>query len=546
MSESPQGTTERWNGAGDIKAAQNSETQDDCEKEVSEESVHVENPVKGATTHGTPFMKTVLEGVAEAMNFETLDEETTRMVERVIVLRISTKHINLWMRQQEIKRREIGELARLIGFDGVKTEVEKEKDLEAWGKRCTHFFNKKTKRLLFEETDNMVWNCGESEIASWVRRNKVYDEITDGEIEEIWRRDDAGREVSVRLNGKCVWETAKRVCDFINRRDDLIRITTFGEYREVMLKVMRVIKEAHNAERKRRQTTRKKKCDESGARKQRAKTLISMIRRGEMKKEEIERRFDEIFGRGSSQEIEKATTNEKIVERIEDMSRTEEQFEEWEKMRQDAKRRQREDRRLNVFWRRNKSFPKQFGGEEETPDAKETLTFWRAINNKEATEGWKEDRSIRESFAEVKWKTKRSICRWFKFTEEEFEEVLRCTAPWKACGVDSVYSYPIKKCPAIRKAVYQLVKSMVEWKVHDHWDEENNWLLEGRTVLIFKGGDRKDPANYRPITCLPTITKMVTLAIHKRMQKYLFGMENEASWILNRGESGHPRGARKL
>ena len=128
----------------------------------------------------------------------------------------------------------------------------------------------------------------------------------------------------MRLNGKYLWETAKRVCDFINRRDDLIRITTFGEYRQVMLKVMSVIKEAHNVERKRRQTTRKKKCEEIGVRKQRAKALISTIRRGGMKKEEIERRFDEIFGRGSRQEIEKATTNEKIVERIEELSKREE------------------------------------------------------------------------------------------------------------------------------------------------------------------------------------------------------------------------------
>ena len=114
-------------------------------------------------------------------------------------------------------------------------------------------------------------------------------------------------------------------------------------------------------------------------------------------------------------------------------------------------------------------------------------------------------------------------CRWFDFAEDEFDEVLRCTAPWKACGVDSIYSFPIKKCPVIKKAVFALVKKMVEWNVVDRWNEENNWLLEGRTVLIYKGGDRKDPANYRPITCLPTITKMVTLAIHKRIQKYLFG-----------------------
>ena len=78
----------------------------------------------------------------------------------------------------------------------------------------------------------------------------------------------------------------------------------------------------------------------------------------------------------------------------------------------------------------------------------------------------------------MKWKTLRSITRWHKITEEEFEEVLLCTAPWKACGVDSVYSFPIKKCPPVRKAVFELVKNLVEWKVTNRWDEENNWLLE--------------------------------------------------------------------
>ena len=90
-----------------------------------------------------------------------------------------------------------------------------------------------------------------------------------------------------------------------------------------------------------------------------------------------------------------------------------------------------------------------------------------------------------------------------------------------------MYSFPIKKCPPIRKAVFELVK-MVEWKITNRWDDENSWLLEGRTVLIYKGGERKDPANYRPITCLPIITKMVTLAINERMRKRLFSSVEES------------------
>ena len=67
------------------------------------------------------------------------------MVERVVVLRIATKHINLWTCQLEIKRGEISKLAGLMKLDMVKNEVEKEKSLECWERRCTNNFTKKAR-----------------------------------------------------------------------------------------------------------------------------------------------------------------------------------------------------------------------------------------------------------------------------------------------------------------------------------------------------------------------------------------------------------------
>ena len=43
--------------------------------------------------------------------------------------------------------------------------------------------------------------------------------------------------------------------------------------------------------------------------------------------------MEDIFGRGSSKEIEHAATKEAIAERIEELAKTDEQFEIWEKMR---------------------------------------------------------------------------------------------------------------------------------------------------------------------------------------------------------------------
>ena len=64
------------------------------------------------------------------MKMENMDEETTRIAKRMVVIRISTKHINLWMRQLDLKRKEICELAELMGLEWIRNEIATEKCLE--------------------------------------------------------------------------------------------------------------------------------------------------------------------------------------------------------------------------------------------------------------------------------------------------------------------------------------------------------------------------------------------------------------------------------
>ena len=157
--------------------------------------------MKDLTTERIPIVAALLDRMEEVMRDESLDEETTRMAERLVLLRVSTEHINLWMRQLEMKRMEICQLAGLMRLEKIKEEIQKEKSLERWAKRCTRHFTKKMKRMLYEEIDNMVWSGMEKEISGWCKDNMVYDVITDEEIEEIWKRKNPDGE-PIRLNGK--------------------------------------------------------------------------------------------------------------------------------------------------------------------------------------------------------------------------------------------------------------------------------------------------------------------------------------------------------
>lgn len=219
-----------------------------CGEAPSGENEHAEEVLENSVSGERTFLRRLLQTTTECFDVEHPDEETTLMVERLVILIISTKHVNLWMRQLAVKRSEVCELAELMGFEEVKKEIRSEKNLDAWARRGANRFTKSEKGMLFGEIDNVIRNEYGSDIAHWCKRNKVYDEMTANEIVEIWMREEPDDEV-IRLNGKHVLETAKRVCEIINTHEDIIAIASFGEYRSVMKKVKKVVKEAHNIER---------------------------------------------------------------------------------------------------------------------------------------------------------------------------------------------------------------------------------------------------------------------------------------------------------
>ena len=82
-----------------------------------------EREIANKQREGTTFMRRLRDKTTELIMVEELDHETSRMTESLAVLRIATKHINLWTRQLEIKRKEMSEQADLMKLEEVKREL---------------------------------------------------------------------------------------------------------------------------------------------------------------------------------------------------------------------------------------------------------------------------------------------------------------------------------------------------------------------------------------------------------------------------------------
>ena len=105
---------------------------------------------------------------------------------------------------------------------------------------------------------------------------------------------------------------------------------------------------------------------------------------------------------------------------------------------------------------------------------------------------------------------------------------------------------PNKKSTGPDNISVKVLKRTFPYIVNILTDMLNRFLIEGvfpkqwksaRVTPIFKGGDRNSPSNYRPISVLPILSKILEKHINLHLQTYL-----ERHNILCKFQSGFRKG----
>ena len=126
---------------------------------------------------------------------------------------------------------------------------------------------------------------------------------------------------------------------------------------------------------------------------------------------------------------------------------------------------------------------------------------------------------------------------WSDVTTEETIEANR-TSNWKAAGCDDVANFWFKQLtsfhPELASAYNNILKNP---------EQSSEWLTEGVTFLIPKSEDTENFKNYRPITCLPTMYKVLTSVITERAYIFLESINllpKVQKGCRRRSYQGHP------
>ncbi|XP_047484152.1 uncharacterized protein LOC125035884 [Penaeus chinensis] len=152
----------------------------------------------------------------------------------------------------------------------------------------------------------------------------------------------------------------------------------------------------------------------------------------------------------------------------------------------------------------------------EPPSQSDVEDFWRSI----LEDGRHHNTEVAWIQREVDANAKIKPEKWKDFSAMEIKKIVKNLQNWKAPDPDKVHNFWVKHFDAVHE---QLARALSE--VTRDPSILPDWFTTGVTFLLTKGKNSKDPKNYRPITCLPTMYKVLTTLISERMYAHLLGSD---------------------
>ena len=137
--------------------------------------------------------------------------------------------------------------------------------------------------------------------------------------------------------------------------------------------------------------------------------------------------------------------------------------------------------------------------------------FWGNIWSEEATH-----RSDADWLKKLKEEVKVTQQADMSITVHKVSQFLRRVPNWKAPGPDLVQGFWLKNFTSRHRRIANQLQSCLD---NGNMPE---WMTKGRTVLIMKDPEKGATAeNYRPITCLPVMWKLLTGIIAEDLYEFL-------------------------
>ena len=165
------------------------------------------------------------------------------------------------------------------------------------------------------------------------------------------------------------------------------------------------------------------------------------------------------------------------------------------------------------------------------PDADESKQFWSGIWGKDV-----EHEQNEEWLKEMKGKRTKIVQENITITTGMVAAIVKKIPNWKAPGPDGVQGFWLKNLTSLHERIAIQMNNMI-----NNGDTIAAWLTKGRTVLCQKDPQKANAVdNFRPISCLPLMWKLMTGIISDCI--YTFLDENEMLPVEQKGCSRKSHG----